>query len=71
MQLADKGVPAEVMGFEYLGADSLITCKMGNSECILRQNGKVRLVAGDRVHVIWPAAETHFFETETGRRWEP
>jgi sn-glycerol 3-phosphate transport system ATP-binding protein len=71
MHPADTGVPAEVMGFEYLGADSLITCKIGGSECIVRQEGKVRLTAGDRIHVTWPAAETHFFETETGRRWEP
>ena len=70
MHLADTGVPAEVIGFEYLGADSLITCKINSSECIVRQNGKVRLAAGDRIHVTWPAAETHFFETETGRRWE-
>jgi sn-glycerol 3-phosphate transport system ATP-binding protein len=71
MHPADTGVPAEVMGFEYLGADSLITCKIGGSECIVRQEGKVLLTAGDRIHVTWPAAETHFFETETGRRWEP
>jgi len=70
MRLADTGVPAEVVGFEYLGADSLITCKINSSECIVRQNGKVHLAAGDRIHVTWPAAETHFFETETGRRWE-
>ena len=71
MHLDDSGVPAEVLGFEYLGADSLITCKIGSSECIVRQNGKVRLAAGDRIHATWPAAETHFFEHETGRRWEP
>jgi sn-glycerol 3-phosphate transport system ATP-binding protein len=70
MHPADTGVPAEVIGFEYLGADSLITCKIGSSECIVRQEGKVRLAAGDRINVTWPAAETHFFETETGRRWE-
>jgi len=70
MHPADKGVPAEVMGFEYLGADSLITCKIGGSECIVRQEGKAHLTAGDRIHVTWPAAEAHFFETETGRRWE-
>jgi sn-glycerol 3-phosphate transport system ATP-binding protein len=70
MRLADTGVPAEVVGFEYMGADSLITCKIDNSECNVRQTGKVRLAAGDRIHVTWPAAETHFFEAETGRRWE-
>jgi sn-glycerol 3-phosphate transport system ATP-binding protein len=71
MRLADRGVPAEVLGFEYLGADSLITCKIGSAECIVRQNGKVNLAAGDRVFVTWPAANTHFFEAETGRRWAP
>ena len=71
MRLADRGVPAEVVGFEYLGADSLITCKIGGSECIVRQSGKVRLAAGDRIQVNWQPTETHFFEAETGRRWEP
>jgi len=71
MRLADTGVPAEVTGFEYLGADSLITCKIKSCECIVRQNGKVRLSPGDPIHVTWSAVETHFFETETGRRWEP
>jgi sn-glycerol 3-phosphate transport system ATP-binding protein len=71
MSLADRGVPAQVVGCEYLGADSLITCKIGDTECVVRQNGKVRLADGDRVCVTWTAAETHFFETETGRRWEP
>jgi sn-glycerol 3-phosphate transport system ATP-binding protein len=68
MRLADAGVPAEVVGFEYLGADSLITCRINSSECIVRQSGKVRLAAGDRIHVAWPAAEAHFFESETGLR---
>ena len=70
MHVADTGVPAEVVGFEYLGANSLITCKIGSSECIVRQEGKVRLAAGDQLRVTWPAAETHFFDAETGRRWK-
>ena len=70
MHVADRGVPAEVIGFEYLGADSLITCKIGSSECIVRQSSKVCLASGDRIRVSWPAAETHFFEAETGRRFE-
>jgi sn-glycerol 3-phosphate transport system ATP-binding protein len=71
MHPADTGVPAEVLGFEYLGADSLITCRIGGSECIVRQEGKVRLAAGDRIRVDWPAGETHFFEADSGRRWNP
>ena len=71
MRLAQEGVPAQVLGIEYLGADSLIGCRIGGAECIIRQGGRVRLAAGDKIHVAWPAAETHFFETQSGRRWEP
>ncbi len=70
MRPADEGISGEVLGFEYLGADSLISCRIGGSECIVRQEGKVNLAAGDRIRVNWPVAETHFFETETGRRWK-
>jgi len=71
MHLAEGGVPAEVLGIEYLGADSLIGCRIGRAECIVRQSGKVRLAAGERIQVAWKAAETHFFERESGRRWVP
>jgi sn-glycerol 3-phosphate transport system ATP-binding protein len=71
MHPVDAGVPAEVLGIEYLGADSLITCRIGSAECVVRQEGKVRLAAGDRIQVSWPAAETHFFEADSGRRWKP
>ncbi|HSR13221.1 MAG TPA: ATP-binding cassette domain-containing protein, partial [Thermodesulfobacteriota bacterium] len=70
LHLGDIGVPAEVIGYEYLGADSLVTCKIGACECMVRQNGKVRLSPGDTVNISWQAAETHFFEIETGRRRE-
>ena len=59
ISLADSGLPAEVLSLEYLGADSLIACKVGGCEWIVRQNGRVRLSAGDRIHLSWPAAENH------------
>ncbi len=71
MRLAEGGVPAEVLGVEYLGADSLISCRIGRAECIVRQSGKVRFSAGEKIPVVWEAAETHFFERENGRRWAP
>ena len=68
INLSDSGLPAEVLGLEYLGADSLIACKAGTAEWIVRQSGKIQLSAGDRVHLTWPAVENHWFEAGNGRR---
>ena len=35
ISLADSGLPADVLGLEYLGADSLIACRVGNREWIV------------------------------------
>jgi len=68
ISMADSGLPAEVLSLEYLGADSLIACKVGDSEWIVRQSGKIRLAAGNRIHLTWPAAENHWFEAKSGKR---
>jgi sn-glycerol 3-phosphate transport system ATP-binding protein len=68
INLADSGLPAKVLSLEYLGADSLVACKVGACEWIVRQSGRVRLAAGDSVHLTWPAAETHWFEAKSGKR---
>jgi sn-glycerol 3-phosphate transport system ATP-binding protein len=68
ISLADSGLPAEVLSLEYLGADSLIACKVGANEWIVRQSGKIRLAAGNRIHLTWPAAENHWFEAKSGKR---
>jgi len=68
ISLADAGLAADVLSLEYLGADSLIACRIGACELIVRQSGRVKLSAGDRIHMTWPQAESHFFEARSGRR---
>jgi sn-glycerol 3-phosphate transport system ATP-binding protein len=68
ISLADAGLAADVLSLEYLGADSLVACRIGACELIVRQNGRVKLAAGDRIHMTWPQAESHFFEARGGRR---
>jgi sn-glycerol 3-phosphate transport system ATP-binding protein len=68
ISLAETGLAAEVLSLEYLGADSLIACKTGACELIVRQSGRVKLAAGKRIHLKWPEAESHFFEADSGRR---
>jgi sn-glycerol 3-phosphate transport system ATP-binding protein len=68
ISLAEAGLAADVLSLEYLGADSLIACKTGAGELIVRQSGRVKLAGGERVHLTWPEAESHFFEAGSGRR---
>ena len=68
ISLSDAGLGAEVLSLEYLGADSLIACKIGARELIVRQSGRVKLATGDRIHLNWPQAESHFFEVGSGLR---
>jgi sn-glycerol 3-phosphate transport system ATP-binding protein len=66
--LADSGPTAEVISLEYLGADSLIACRLAGREATIRLSGKVRLESGERIHLSWPAAESHLFDSRSGRR---
>ena len=68
ISLADAGLAADVLSLEYLGADSLVACRIGACELIVRQSGRVKLAAGDRIHMTWAQAESHFFEARSGRR---
>lgn len=68
IRLAASGLPAEVLSVEYLGADSLIACKVGAREWIVRQAGNIPVTAGDRIHLDWPAAENHWFDAVSGVR---
>ncbi len=68
ISLAETGLAADVLSLEYLGADSLIACQTGTCELIVRQSGRVKLAAGERIHLTWPGAESHFFEADSGRR---
>jgi sn-glycerol 3-phosphate transport system ATP-binding protein len=69
MALSNSGPSAEVISLEYLGADSLLACRMAGCDGIIRLSGKVRLEPGERIHLSWPASETHLFDAASGRRW--
>jgi len=67
--LDESGPTAEVISLEYLGADSLIACRLAGREATIRLSGKIRLNPGERIHLSWPAAETHLFDAANSRRW--
>ncbi len=66
----EHGVPATVAAVEYLGADSLLTCRLGSATLAVRVPGRVGLARGDAVRLHWAPGAQHLFERDGTRRAE-
>ena len=64
----DRGVPATVAAIEYLGADSLVTCRLGATTLAVRVPGSVGLARGDATRLSWASGAQHLFERDGVRR---
>jgi len=66
----ETGVEARVEGIEYLGADSLLTCRVGTQVLALRISGRSGLFRGEVTRLTWARGAQHLFDAATGRRIE-
>ncbi len=66
--LADDGQEAVVAGSEYFGADTVVTCLVGEQKLMVRVPGRPGLGDGARVHLAWPASSEHLFDAKSGSR---
>jgi sn-glycerol 3-phosphate transport system ATP-binding protein len=64
------GIQACVDGVEYLGADSLLQCRVGEQALWVRVPGRVGLSRGDSASLSWAQGAQHFFDGATGVRRE-
>ena len=62
-----RGVPAVVQAVEYLGADSLLTCRIGTAAVAVRVAGSTGLAAGAPARLVWATGAQHVFDRD-GRR---
>ena len=62
-----RGVRALVQGVEYLGADSLVTCRAGDATLAVRAAGNVGFASGLAVGLSWAPGAAHLFDRD-GRR---
>ena len=53
---------------EYLGADSLVTCRLGAATLAVRVPGSVGLARGDAARLAWAPGAQHLFERNGERR---
>ena len=67
--LDENGVIAgQVSHVEYLGADTMVECKVGEETLLCRVSGKTRLASGMDIKLALNANDLHVFETASGRR---
>jgi len=70
--LGDRGgVPATVAALEYLGADTILRCRLGSEHVLVRAGRTVHTEVGESVRLSWPAGALHLFDGKTGRRLSP
>jgi sn-glycerol 3-phosphate transport system ATP-binding protein len=63
-----NGIVARVMNVEYLGADTVLACTVGNQPITARVPGKAALVPGSVIHLGWRPDAVHFFDVVSGKR---
>jgi sn-glycerol 3-phosphate transport system ATP-binding protein len=66
----DTGVEARIESVEYLGADSLLQCRIGVQAFAVRVAGRVGLSRGDATRLSWAEGAQHFFDGASGARRE-
>jgi sn-glycerol 3-phosphate transport system ATP-binding protein len=61
-------IVAVIDSVEYLGADNLISCRVGAETLIVRAPHRRRLTPGERLPLTWPADAQRLFSADDGRR---
>ncbi|MFK7997688.1 MAG: ABC transporter ATP-binding protein [Granulosicoccus sp.] len=69
VRLSDTvGVKARVEHVEYLGADVLLDCRIGNAKLLARIEGHADVQPQAEVRLIWKQDQMHFFGNDGGAR---
>ena len=56
-----RGIDAQVVGQEYLGADLVLRCQVGSEVLTVRAPGPQQVPTGAQVRLAWHDPDTHFF----------
>ncbi len=65
--LGSEGIAATVQGSEYLGADLVLRCAIGNQQLLVRADGQTNIAPGQPVFLRWSPDDAHAFDGD-GRR---
>jgi sn-glycerol 3-phosphate transport system ATP-binding protein len=62
VRIADKGLQAQVVAAEYLGADTQIETRVQDERWMVRVPGRFSATPGQAIHLEWDARDTHWFD---------
>jgi sn-glycerol 3-phosphate transport system ATP-binding protein len=69
LRFAEQGIPARVELAEYLGADTVVTCRVGGAPILARLPGRVVVGSGTLVRLA-TEDPVHIFDAASGHRIE-
>jgi len=64
----DSGLPASLIASDYLGADTIVTARIGEQSILVRVPGHRKVSGSEAVRLGWPRETAHIFDAATGRR---
>ena len=70
VRLGADGIAARVETVEYLGADSIVTCRVGAQLLTARQPGQISLARSSDARLSWDREAVHLFDAASGARVE-
>jgi len=65
---AEGGIPARLTASDYLGADTVVTARIGAQTINARVPGHYAVAPDQEVRLTWAASALHVFDRQTGRR---
>ncbi len=69
IEMSDAGgLAAELVWSDYLGADTIVTARIGTQTLMVRVPGRFGTARGTRANLVWAPEAVHVFETGSGRR---
>ncbi|MBI3372467.1 MAG: ABC transporter ATP-binding protein [Betaproteobacteria bacterium] len=70
VRLGVEGLPGTVESVEYLGADSIVSCRVGGQPFNVRVARHASAAPGEAVRLSWNTDAVHLFDAQTGKRME-
>ena len=64
IELSETGQAATVQSLEYLGADTILSCRLDGQEVLVRRPGEIVLRPGTTVHLAWRAKDEQRYSKE-------
>ena len=62
------GLSAELVWSDYLGADTILTTRVGSQSLLVRVPGRYDVARGVTLNLAWAPENVHVFDAATGRR---